>query len=231
MSSSPLDPLVQLSGASRHFDQQVALHPVDLTIQAGDYWAVTGESGSGKTTLLNLVGLLDRPTSGDVLVAGQEAGRLSDAQRSHLRGRSLGFVFQAFHLLDSRTALTNVTLGMMYQGIPRAERADRARASLARVGLAHKMDAFPTTLSGGERQRVAIARALAAGAPLLLADEPTGNLDSANTDRIMELFRELNEDGLTLVVVTHSATVADHANQRLHLADGHVVPHPDGHGT
>ncbi|MFT3862131.1 ABC transporter ATP-binding protein [Micropruina sp.] len=205
---------------SRRFGDLDVLHPTDLIINAGDYLAVTGPSGSGKSTLLNVVGLLDRPTAGSVRVAGQSVDGIADHLRSAIRGSTIGFIFQAFHLLGSRTATENVELGMMYRSIPRAERRNRARSALARVGLEHRMNARPATLSGGERQRVAIARALASDVQLLLADEPTGNLDSATGDRILALFEELHTDGLTLVVVTHSPEVARRAERRLVMMDG-----------
>jgi len=200
-----------------------ALTSVNLRIDPGDYVSVIGPSGSGKSTLLNLLGLLDRPTSGDYLLDGVATGRASESVRSALRGGRIGFVFQSFHLLPHRTVLDNVLLATLYSGVPRAERQERARAALDRVKLSHRVDFTPTTLSGGERQRVAVARAVVASPHLLLADEPTGNLDSTNSVEIMELFDELHADGLTLVVITHDPAVSARAQRRVRIADGRLT--------
>lgn len=200
-----------------------ALTSVDLRIEPGDYVSIIGPSGSGKSTLLNLLGLLDRPTSGDYLLDGVATGRASESVRSALRGGRIGFVFQSFHLLPHRTVLDNVLLATLYSGVPRGERQERARAALDRVHLSHRVDFTPTTLSGGERQRVAVARAVVASPHLLLADEPTGNLDSTNSVEIMELFDELHADGLTLVVITHDPAVSARAQRRVRIADGRLT--------
>ncbi|MGP3753593.1 ABC transporter ATP-binding protein [Streptomyces sp. IBSNAI001] len=197
-----------------------ALRPTDLRIVAGEYITVVGPSGSGKSTFLNIVGLLDSPTGGEYLLDSVATGTLSDAERTGLRGRRIGFVFQSFHLLPHRSAWENVALSMVYAGVPRAERGRRAAEALRRVGLGHRMESLPTRLSGGERQRVAIARALAARPALLLCDEPTGNLDSATALSILELLDELHQDGMTLVVITHDPEVAERGRRTLRIQDG-----------
>lgn len=216
-------PLIELRGVGRRFGAIEVLKPTDLAISRGDYLAITGPSGSGKSTLLNQIGLLDRPSAGEVMVSGRRVNDLPDDARSAIRGNTVGFVFQAFHLLANRTALANVELGMLYRAIPPAERRVRARDALVRVGLGHRLDASPTTLSGGERQRVAIARALASEVSLLLADEPTGNLDSATGARVLDLFDELHAEGMALVIVTHSAEVSLRAARPLVMADGSLA--------
>jgi putative ABC transport system ATP-binding protein len=219
-------PVLELRGVGRTFPGPpgvVALRDVDLVVPRGDYVAVAGPSGSGKSTLLNLLGCLDRPTSGTYRLDGIDVAGLGDAQRTALRGRRIGFVFQSFHLLSHRTALENVALAGVYQRVPRSVRRERAVAVLGRVGLAHRLAALPPVLSGGERQRVAVARALVAEPSLLLCDEPTGNLDSANTAAVLDLFDELHADGLTLVVITHDEAVATRARRRVRMADGALV--------
>ena len=220
--------VIELRGISRSFpsDPPVeALRPTDLTIMRGEYVAVMGASGSGKSTLLHLLGLLDRPTAGTYLLDGVDVGSLSDGRRTALRGQRLGFVFQAFHLLPHRTVLENVVLAQLYNRIPRKDRAERARRALERVGLGHRMTFNPTKLSGGERQRVAIARAIVAEPSVLLADEPTGNLDSASTEAILELFDELHTSGLTVVLITHDNDVARHTGRQVHMHDGELREH------
>lgn len=219
-------PVVELDQVTRTFGDARILHPTDLRVSAGEYIAICGASGSGKSTMLNLIGLLDRPSSGSVRIHGQPAEHLRDHARAALRGQTIGFVFQAFHLLPDRDATANVELGMLYRGIPPAERHSRALAALERVGLSHRTDASPRTLSGGERQRVAIARALAADVDLLLADEPTGNLDFATGESVLHLFDQLNADGLTLVVVTHSDAVAARAHRVAFMRDGTLEAAP-----
>ena len=169
-----------------------------------------------------MLGLLDRPTVGEYRLDGVLTGPLDEAQRAGLRGRTIGFVFQAFHLLPHRTVLDNVLLATLYSGVPRGERMPRAKAALERVGLGHRMGFLPTTLSGGERQRVAVARAVIASPRLMLADEPTGNLDRRTGGEVMDLFEELNADGLTLVVITHDQHVADRAGRGIRISDGRV---------
>ncbi|MFJ4786802.1 ABC transporter ATP-binding protein [Streptomyces sp. NPDC088794] len=200
-----------------------ALHPADLTVRAGDYLTVVGPSGSGKSTLLNLLGLLDRPTSGSFTLAGVDVARLSEGERTALRGRRIGFVFQEFHLLPYRTALENVALAQLYVTRRAADRTRAAADALERVGLGHRLHALPTTLSGGERQRVAIARALVNEPELLLCDEPTGNLDSATAATVMDLLGRLNTAGVTVVVITHDPTVAARAHRRVTILDGRLL--------
>ncbi|MFJ8823657.1 ABC transporter ATP-binding protein [Streptomyces sp. NPDC102467] len=197
-----------------------ALKPCELLIEPGDFVTVIGPSGSGKSTFLNIAGLLDAPTQGTYLLDGYDTGALSDADRTALRGRRIGFVFQAFHLLPHRSALENVTLAMVYNGVPRAERGPRARDALVRVGLGHRVDSLPTRLSGGERQRVAIARALAAGPSLLLCDEPTGNLDTASAGAVLGLLDELHADGMTILLITHDLEVAARGARTVAIRDG-----------
>ena len=218
-------PVVELRGISRTFgsDPPVqALRGVDLAVYRGDWLAVVGPSGSGKSTLLNILGCLDRPTTGTYLIDGIDAAGLDDEQRAAVRARRIGFVFQTFHLLGHRTALENVALADVYAGGEREGRAARARAALERVGMGPRADFLPTKLSGGEQQRVAIARALFGSPALLLCDEPTGNLDSTNTKSVLALFHELEKDGLTLVVITHEEDVASHARRVVRIVDGRL---------
>lgn len=200
-----------------------ALAGVSLTIPQGSFTALMGPSGSGKSTLLHILGLLDRPTGGRYLLQGRDVGELSDSERTLLRRHTIGFVFQFFHLLPRLTALGNVELPMLFAGFPRSERRERAEAALAAVGLAHRASHRPDQLSGGERQRVALARAVVMRPKLLLADEPTGNLDRASAREIMELISGLNREGLTVVLVTHDPAIAAYAGRVLRMADGQVV--------
>jgi ABC-type lipoprotein export system ATPase subunit len=223
--ATPGRPVVELRGVSRTFGSVPpveALREVDLLIYPGDWVAIVGPSGSGKSTLLNVLGCLDRPTAGAYFIDGIDVAGLSEGERTAARARSIGFVFQAFHLLGHRTALENVMLAEMYAGAERAGRRERALAALERVGLAHRRDFLPTRLSGGEQQRVAIARALLGTPRLLLCDEPTGNLDSASTESLMLLFDALARQGLTLVVVTHDEGVAAHARRIVRIVDGRL---------
>ncbi|MFC8344025.1 ABC transporter ATP-binding protein [Streptomyces sp. NPDC057280] len=207
-----------------------ALHPADLTVPAGDYLTVVGPSGSGKSTLLNLLGLLDRPTSGTLTFAGVDVAELSERERTALRGRRIGFVFQEFHLLPYRTALENVALAQLYVTDRAAERVRAATDALERVGLGHRLDASPTTLSGGERQRVAIARALVNEPDLLLCDEPTGNLDSVTAATVMDLLGDLNRAGVTVIVITHDPAVAARARRRITILDGRLSARDESGG-
>ena len=217
------DVVVRLADVSKSFPPNVlALRGVDMVVRRGDFVSIMGPSGSGKSTLLNVVGLLDTPTVGRFDLAGVDTAGLTDKARTRLRGRELGFVFQSFHLLSRRTVFENVLLGMAYSGVPRAERGGRASTALDRVGLTHRAGFYPPTLSGGERQRVALARAVAGSPSVLLADEPTGNLDKATSGGVVELLGELNTDGLTVVVVTHDATVAQAARKRYAMDDGRL---------
>lgn len=218
--------VIELQGIWRTYEGPpplTALRGVDMTIGRGELVTVVGPSGSGKSTLLNLVGLLDRPTEGTYLLNGIDTGGLGERERTALRGRRIGFVFQAFHLLASRSALDNVMLSMMYTGLPKRRRRQAALDMLDRVGLAGRAFAAAAQLSGGERQRVAIARALAGGPSLLLCDEPTGNLDSASAAQVMDLVSGLHRDGYTVLVVTHNHAVAAQGTRTIAMRDGAVA--------
>ncbi len=197
-----------------------ALAGVDLNVDEGELLAVVGPSGSGKSTMLHIMGTLDRPTSGEVSVAGYKVSELSDAELSGLRARHIGFVFQAFHLLTGYSALDNVADGLLYTGLSLDERRELARSALVTVGLAHRLSHVATQLSGGEQQRVAIARAIIGEPTIVLADEPTGNLDSKTSAGIVELLDELNRAGSTIVVVTHDLEISAHLPREVHLLDG-----------
>ncbi len=218
-------PVVELRDVTKSYAGDVhALRGVNLTVRAGELLAIVGPSGSGKSTMLNVIGTLDKPTSGTVRVAGHDVGALSDARLSALRARHIGFVFQHFHLAAGRDAVDNVADGLLYAGVPRKERRARARAALERVGLGHRLGHRPTELSGGEKQRVAIARALVGEPSLLLADEPTGALDTASGAVVMELLHELNATGTTVCVITHDHDIADALPRRVRFRDGEIVP-------
>jgi putative ABC transport system ATP-binding protein len=197
-----------------------ALQGIDLTIDSGDYVAIMGPSGSGKSTLMNVLGCLDIPSSGTYRLAGQDVRELDDAQLARVRNRELGFVFQSFNLVPRMNALHNVELPLVYGGVKRAERRERAEQALANVGLADRADHKPNELSGGQQQRVAIARALVTSPTLILADEPTGNLDSASTIEILGIFDELARQGRTIVIITHEEDVAERAHRMLTIQDG-----------
>lgn len=200
-----------------------ALKDVNLRIEAGEYVSIMGPSGSGKSTLLHILGCLDRPNAGSYRFAGEETGKLTEAQLSRLRRCQIGFVFQFFHLVPRLTAAGNVELPMMFAGVPPEERRQRVRQALEKVGLTARSSHRPDQLSGGEQQRVAIARAVVMGPALLLADEPTGNLDSASGHDIVNLMEQMNRSGLTLVVVTHDPHVGERARRCIQLSDGDVV--------
>ncbi len=201
----------------------VALDAVDVDIDAGERVAIVGPSGSGKTTLLTIMGTLERPSAGRVRLAGRDLGGASDAQLAALRAYRLGFVFQGFHLQESLSALENVATGLLYTGLSAGRRREAASEALVKVGLGDRLSHRPTQLSGGERQRVAIARAIVKHPLLLLADEPTGNLDSASGTQVIELLHELAHDGATLVLITHDPQVAASFPRRLHMRDGRVL--------
>ncbi|MFI6534996.1 ABC transporter ATP-binding protein [Nonomuraea sp. NPDC050547] len=217
------EPVIELELVSKEFpsDPPVrALDEVSVAVRQGDYVAVVGPSGSGKSTLLNVLGLLDRPTSGSYRLDGTETTTLRDGARTRLRGDRIGFVFQSFHLLAHRSVVENVMLAEVYGAHLRKNRRERALEALDRVGLSHRTGFPPDRLSGGERQRAAIARALMGGPSLLLCDEPTGNLDSRNTDAVLALFDDLRAQGLTIVVITHDNEVSRRAGRRVRITDG-----------
>jgi len=200
-----------------------ALRGVDLTIDAGEFIAVMGSSGSGKSTLMNIVGCLDRPTSGHYLLDGKEVSRMSRDQLADIRNHTLGFVFQSFNLLTRTSAVENVELPLLYQGVHTKERVQRSKEALERVGLGKRMDHHPSQLSGGQQQRVAIARAIVGRPKVILADEPTGNLDSRTSVEVMALFQALGRDGITVVLVTHEPDIAEYAARVVVMRDGHVM--------
>jgi putative ABC transport system ATP-binding protein len=197
-----------------------ALRGVDLEIRLGELAGIVGPSGSGKSTLLHIMGTLDLPTEGEVHLAGHQVSTLNDKELSALRSRNIGFVFQQFHLLNSQSALDNVADGLLYTGTPIAERRALAEAALERVGLSHRLDHLANKLSGGERQRVAVARAIVGRPAMVLADEPTGNLDSKSSDGIVELIEELNAEGITMLVITHNREIAERFPRQVGLLDG-----------
>ncbi|MDH6708406.1 putative ABC transport system ATP-binding protein [Kitasatospora sp. MAA19] len=216
--------VVELNQVTKEYPGGVtALHGVDLRIGRGELLAIVGPSGSGKSTLLHIVGTLDRPSAGSVTLAGHDVAALSDRRLSALRARHIGFVFQSFHLVAGVSAQDNVAEGLLYSGLPRAQRRRRAALALERVGLADRMHHRPHELSGGQRQRVAIARAVVGEPDLLLADEPTGALDSASSGAVMELLHDLNAEGATIAVITHDGEIADSLPRQVRIRDGRVV--------
>jgi ABC-type lipoprotein export system ATPase subunit len=226
--AAPGAPLIEVRDLTKVYGQGemavYALRGVTLTVRQGEFVAIMGPSGSGKSTFMHLLGCLDRPTSGSYSLAGREVSRSSADDLAMVRSKQIGFVFQSFNLLARTTALENVELPMLYAGIPRATRESRAKELLGSVGLGNRLDHKPSELSGGQQQRVAIARALANGAPLLMADEPTGNLDSKSSAEIMTLFRHLNEgQGLTVVLVTHDTGVAAWSKRVVTFSDGRIL--------
>ena len=227
MAEALQQPVAELKGISKIYgsgDLEVkALDQLNLTVQEGDYLAVMGASGSGKSTAMNILGCLDRPTSGTYRLNGMAVEQLDDDALADVRNRSLGFVFQQFHLLGHASAMENVMLPMIYAGVPREERIERAQSALRRVGLAQRLENKPNQLSGGQQQRVAIARAIINRPSLLLADEPTGALDSNTTAEVLELFDELHQQGITLVMVTHEDDVAARAQRIARFQDGRAL--------
>jgi ABC-type lipoprotein export system ATPase subunit len=216
-------PVIELRDVSRRYsvDPEIyGLRGVDLVVERGDWLAIVGPSGSGKSTLLNIVGCLDQQTAGSYRFNGVEVAELRDEQRAGLRSRGIGFVFQAFHLLGTRTVIENVMMSEAYRDAPRHGRRERARAALEKVGLGHRAEFLPPRLSGGERQRAAIARALLGSPDIILCDEPTGNLDSTNTATCLELFEELHAQGITIMIITHDPEVAARARRHARIIDG-----------
>ncbi len=221
-------PLIRLDGVSKVFyTEEVethALSSVHLDVQEGQYLAIAGPSGCGKTTLLSILGLLDTPTDGTYLLNGEPVANLSASDRARIRNREIGFIFQAFNLIGDLTVYENVELPLTYRdGMPSAERKRRVQESLERVGMSHRVNHYPAQLSGGQQQRVAVARAIAGKPSVLLADEPTGNLDSVNGEAVMGLLQELHRDGATIIMVTHDPRYAEHAERTVHLFDGQIV--------
>lgn len=226
-----MTPVVEMHGVTKTYQsgskartvEVQALRGVDLRVFQGEYVALMGPSGSGKSTLMHIIGLLDSPSSGEYNLGGESVSRLSEVQLAKTRNQRVGFVFQAFFLLPRLTALHNVALPLIYRGVPAAERLKRARKALESVGLADRLDHIPSELSGGQKQRVAIARALVQEPDLLLADEPTGNLDSKSSDEILELFDALHRQGKTIVMVTHEPDVGARAERIVRLRDGRIA--------
>lgn len=219
--------LIELDGVSKVFyTEEVethALSDIHLEIESGDYIAIAGPSGCGKTTMLSILGLLDTPTAGAYTLAGEPVANLSASQRAYVRNRQIGFIFQAFNLIGDLNVYENVELPLTYRKMPSAERKQRVQEALERVGMVHRMKHYPSQLSGGQQQRVAVARAIAGRPAILLADEPTGNLDSKNGEAVMQLLDELHQEGATICMVTHDPRYAEHAHRTVHLFDGQVV--------
>ncbi len=219
--------LIQMTGIKKVFltdeVETHALQDIHFHIKKGEYVAISGPSGCGKTTLLSILGLLDTPSGGQYLLEGQQVSGLAPIERARVRNRQIGFIFQAFNLIGDLTVFENVELPLTYRDMPAGERRDRVAAALERVGMSHRTKHYPTQLSGGQQQRVAVARAVAGDPAILLADEPTGNLDSKNGEAVMELLRELNAAGSTICMVTHDSRYASHAGREVHLFDGRVV--------
>lgn len=203
--------------------ETTALNKVDLEVQKGEFVAIMGPSGCGKSTLLNIIGLLDNPTRGSLIFDNIEVSKFREKQRTELRKANIGFVFQSFNLIDELSVYENVELPLLYLNVPASERKKKVEAVLDRMKITHRRKHFPQQLSGGQQQRVAIARAVVANPKLILADEPTGNLDSANGEEVMKLLSELNSEGATIVMVTHSPSDAEYAHRIIQLFDGHIV--------
>jgi putative ABC transport system ATP-binding protein len=220
-------PLIHLESITKvFFTDEVETHAlsgIHLEIKGGEYVSIAGPSGCGKSTLLSILGLLDTPTEGTYVLNGRQVANLDHAERSRIRNREIGFIFQSFNLIGDLTVFENVELPLTYRGLTAAERKQRATEALERVGMSHRMKHYPSQLSGGQQQRVAVARALGGKPSILLADEPTGNLDSKNGEAVMSLLRELHREGATICMVTHDPRFARHADRQIHLFDGRVV--------
>src|SRR5499426_2961928 len=221
------DMVIHLEGVKKVFlTDEVETHAlagIDLEIRRGEYISISGPSGCGKSTLLSILGLLDSPSEGSYMLNGKPVQDLSMSERARVRNREIGFIFQAFNLIGDLTVYENVELPLTYRGMPSAERKKRVQESLEKVGMAHRMKHYPSQLSGGQQQRVAVARALCGSSAILLADEPTGNLDSRNAEAVMDLLRDLHREGATICMVTHDPRFARHAERQIHLFDGRVV--------
>jgi len=230
MMTLAIDPLIRLAGVSKIFHTREvethALSGIDLEIRAGEYLVISGPSGCGKTTLLSILGLLDTPSEGSYVLAGEPVSSLTAAQRARVRARTIGFIFQAFNLIGDLTVFENVELPLKYRGMSRQERRAAVHVALERVGLLHRINHYPGQLSGGQQQRVAVARAVAGQPLVLLADEPTGNLDSKNGSQVMDLLAELHQQGATICMVTHDPRYLKQAQRTIYLFDGRL----DGHG-
>jgi putative ABC transport system ATP-binding protein len=228
-----IDPLIRLQGISKIFHTEEvethALSRIDLDVRAGEYLAITGPSGCGKTTLLSLLGLLDSPSEGSYVLAGEPVSTLSGAQRARVRSRAIGFIFQAFNLIGDLTVRQNVELPLKYRGLPTDERRDLTHQALEQVGMLHRLNHYPAQLSGGQQQRVAVARAVAGKPLVLLADEPTGNLDSTNGAMVMDLLAGLHAGGATICIVTHDPRYVTAAQRAVHLFDGRLVSNEPPH--
>jgi putative ABC transport system ATP-binding protein len=224
--------LIKLDGVTKVFYadevETHALSGIHLEIKRGEYLSIAGPSGCGKSTLLSLIGLLDSPTEGEYWLKSEAVAKLSISDRCRIRNREIGFIFQAFNLIGDLTVYENIELPLTYRGMSAAERKKRVQGALERVGMAHRMKHYPAQLSGGQQQRVAVARALVGEPAILLADEPTGNLDSKNGEAVMELLRELHRSGATICMVTHDQRYADHAERTVHLFDGRIVEETTG---
>lgn len=229
------EPVIKISHLSKIYVngavETVALNDVSFVVGQGEFVAVMGPSGSGKSTLMHILGALDKPTSGTYLLDGQDVGKLDDDSLADIRNKKIGFIFQAYNLLPRTTALKNVMLPMYYARVPKEERVERAKKYLEMVGLEDRMEHASNQLSGGEQQRVAIARALSVDPKIILADEPTGNLASAQSDEIMEIFGKLNNSGRTIVMITHEPDVAKYAKRRILLKDGKIFQDKNKHGN
>jgi len=223
-------PLIQLEDVTKVFyTDEVETHAlagVQMEIRKGEYVSIAGPSGCGKSTLLSILGLLDSPTGGNYLLDGKPVGKLNLAERARIRNREIGFIFQSFNLIGDLTVFENVELPLTYRGMKAAERKTKVLEALERVGMAHRAKHLPSQLSGGQQQRVAVARALVGSPLILLADEPTGNLDSRNGEAVMDLLRDLHRSGSTICMVTHDPRFARHADRTVHLFDGHIVDEP-----
>ena len=219
--------LLKLHNLSKYYRtdevETVALNSVNIEIESGEFVAIMGPSGCGKSTLLNIVGMLDNPSEGEYVFMGEDVAGYSESQLANIRKQNIGFIFQSFNLIDELTVAENIELALLYHNIPAAERKERVAKVMDKVGIAHRAKHMPSQLSGGQQQRVAVARAVVGDQAMILADEPTGNLDSAHGQEVMEMLQALNAEGTTIVMVTHSPAHADYARRTINLFDGHVV--------